>query len=128
MTNDKTPQNVAVWFELPATDLKRAVGFYERALGITLKEEMMGESHMAVFPYQEPNMTGCVVTRADLKPSADGSTVYLNANGQLTSVMARIEPAGGKLLTPKIDLPGDMGSFFQALDSEGNRIGFHSLP
>jgi len=30
MATDKAPANVAVWFEIPASDFHRAVGFYEK--------------------------------------------------------------------------------------------------
>src|SRR5229473_2039973 len=36
---EMTMSNVAVWFEIPAKDLDRAVGFYERILGARLKRE-----------------------------------------------------------------------------------------
>jgi predicted enzyme related to lactoylglutathione lyase len=35
--------------------------------------------------------------------------------------------AGGRISTPRVDLPEGMGSFVHLIDSEGNRIGLHAL-
>jgi len=35
--------------------------------------------------------------------------------------------AGGRIATPKVQLPGDMGCFAHITDTEGNRVGLHSL-
>ena len=55
-----------------------------------------------------------------------GTVVYLNCNGRLDEVAGRVEDAGGKLLTPRVDLPGEMGAIYQIADSEGNRVGLHA--
>jgi len=40
----------AVWFEIPASDLNRAVSLYEALLGIKLMQEQFGPVQMAIFP------------------------------------------------------------------------------
>ena len=115
------------WFELPAGDFARAVGFYETVLGVTLRREEMGGAKLAVFPYQPPGTGGAVILRDALRPGADGALVYLACPDGLAASMARVVPAGGRLLGPKVDLPQGMGSFVLALDTEGNRIGLHAL-
>jgi predicted enzyme related to lactoylglutathione lyase len=42
-------------------------------------------------------------------------------------VIGRVEPAGGRLAGPKVDLPQGMGSFIHVLDPEGNRVGLHGI-
>jgi hypothetical protein len=121
---------VVVWFEIPTDDFERAIGFYEAILGVALRRESMAEGiHLAVFPYEKPGISGCVVSGKPYHPARDGNgpVVYLNCDGQLDGVIARVEPAGGKLAGPKIDLPGEMGTFIHIIDSEGNRIGLHAV-
>jgi len=118
--------NVAVWFEIPARNLDRATGFYETILATHLKRETIGETAMAVFPYERPGVSGAVVAMPAAEAAAGGTIVYLNCDGKLAEVIGRVEAAGGKVLTPRVDLPGEMGSFFHIRDSEGNRIGLHA--
>ena len=59
-------------------------------------------------------------------PSVNGTLVYLNAAPSLDAVLARVEAAGGRITTPKVQLPGDMGVFAHVTDTEGNRIGLHA--
>lgn len=123
------PASVVVWFEIPSTDFERAIAFYETILGVTLRREEVSQGiRLAVFPYQSPGVSGCVVSGGPYRPAANGGgvMVYLNCDGQLDAVIARVEPAGGKLSGPKIALPDDLGSFIHIIDSEGNAVGLHA--
>jgi hypothetical protein len=62
----------------------------------------------------------------NLAGSESGTVIYLNCDGELDTVAGRVEGAGGRLLTPRVDLPGEMGAFFHIRDSEGNRVGLHA--
>lgn len=121
---------VGVWFELPAEDFDRSCGFYEDVLDVELKREDFGPMKMAVFPYLGgmDSASGCVWAGPQAaKPSLEGSTVYINADGKLDAVAGRIAGAGGAMLSPVIELPEGMGRFFIAKDTEGNRVGFHAV-
>jgi predicted enzyme related to lactoylglutathione lyase len=115
------------WFEIPVQDLARAQRFYETLLGTSLRREQMGESALAVFPYPESATGGCLMAGPGTPaPSANGTLVYLNADPSLDAVLARVERAGGRVATPKVQLPGDMGVFAHVTDTEGNRVGLHA--
>ena len=115
------------WFEIPAHDLARAQRFYETLLGTTLRREQIGESALAVFPYADSGVGGCLMAGPGTPaPSVNGTLVYLNAAPSLDAVLARVEAAGGHITTPKVQLPGDMGVFAHVTDTEGNRIGLHA--
>lgn len=115
------------WFEIPVQDLARAQRFYETLLGTSLRREQMGESALAVFPYPERATGGCLMAGPGTpEPSASGTLVYLNADPSLDAVLARVERAGGRVATPKVQLPGDMGVFAHVTDTEGNRVGLHA--
>lgn len=116
---------VPAWFEIPARDLERAVGFYEKLLATSLNREEMGPMKMAVFPHQKPQPTGAVVAADGYEPSQSGTVVYLSLD-DIRPALARVEKAGGKVLLPLTNLPDGMGVFAQLRDSEGNRVGLFS--
>jgi hypothetical protein len=121
------PQNVAVWFEIPAADFDRAVGFYEKIFATRLKREKFGPADMAVFPHDAQGVSGAVVAGEGYRPAADGSVVYLSAEKDLSGPLSRVKAAGGSVAIAKTALPEGMGYFAQFIDSEGNRVGLHSM-
>lgn len=117
-------KDVAVWFEIPAADFERAVGFYEKLIGYSLMRENMG-AQMAVFKHDHEIVSGCVMEKPGHK-GMDGVMIYLNCNGFLDEAIARVEKAGGKLRSPIVELPGNMGRFIHIEDTEGNLVGLHA--
>ncbi len=121
-------QNAVNWFELPSTDFNRAVHFYETILAVHLKQEIFGGDPNAMFPVQQADgedaAGGAIIYRAGSKPSTDGALVYLNAAGQMDTILGRIESAGGKVLLPRTSI-GDPGFIAIFLDSEGNKVALH---
>lgn len=118
--------NVVVWVEIPAADFERAVTFYETILDTRLNRETFGGPRMGVFAYDRPKVSGCVMEAPERAGSDGGTLIYLNCTGHLDAVVARVEAAGGAVLTPRIDLPPGMGAYFHIRDSEGNRVGLHA--
>ncbi len=123
-----TAPNTAVWFEIPVADLARAVRFYETVFTVTLRQEGCPDGMpMAIFPADPAAVTGCLIQHEHCKPSADGSTVYLNGGDDLSAPLARAVEAGATLVVPKTLIAPEIGYFAQFIDSEGNRVGLHSL-
>ncbi|HWZ70708.1 MAG TPA: VOC family protein [Casimicrobiaceae bacterium] len=120
-------QDALSWFEIPAADLRRATRFYEAVLGRSLKTETMGDRTLAVFPYHEPGVGGCVIAGNGHVPSPNGAVVYLDAAPKIDDALARVAAAGGRVVLDKTALPGDLGFFAHVIDSEGNRVGLHAL-
>jgi predicted enzyme related to lactoylglutathione lyase len=114
------------WFELPAHELNRAVKFYETILAVSLRREIIGDE-MGIFPSGEMGVSGCVVKSEGYEPSATGPVVYLNAEPTLGTVLSRVAPAGGSIVVPATELPQGMGFYAHILDTEGNRVGLHSM-
>jgi len=123
--SDQVRNNVAVWFEIPAADHDRCVGFYEGLFGVELHHQEMGPMKLSIFPYNDPGISGCVQSGPDAKPGGEGSVVYLNCDGRLDTVIGRVKKLGGRVATPKTALPEGMGAFAYIFDTEGNRIGLH---
>ena len=100
--------------------------FYETIFDTKLNRETFGGPKMGVFPYDRPKVSGCVMEAPERAGKDSGTVIYLNCTGHLDAVVGRVEAAGGKLLTPRIDLPPGMGAYFHIRDSEGNRVGLHA--
>jgi len=119
------PHNQVVCFDIPATDLDRALRFYSAILGSDIKKESHGPIAMGVLPHAGHDVSGCIVLAADNKPSATGPLLYLNCQGRLDAALAAVESAGGKILVAKETI-GQYGFRAVILDSEGNRLALHS--
>lgn len=120
--------NTLNWFEIPATDINRAVTFYETVFGIKMSvNEMMGMK-MAGFPMQFGNgkVSGAIVMGPMHQPSRDGVIVYFNGNPDLAGPLGKVEAAGGQILMPKTAISPEIGFMAIILDSEGNRVAMHS--
>lgn len=122
-----TQHHAVNWFEIPVAQQARAQSFYENLLGVKLEWQTMAGQTLAVFPCDEAAVGGCLMAGDGIEPSTQGTLVYLNAKPSLDAVLSRVEAAGGRITTPKVTLPGDMGVFAHVTDSEGNRIGLHAL-
>lgn len=116
-------RNAVNWFEIAVRDLDRAQKFYETVLSTALRRETMGGDTLAVFGYDADAVGGCLVRG---EPAAQGTVIYLNAAPSLDAALARVEAAGGRIATPRTELPGDMGAFAHIVDTEGNRVGLHA--
>ena len=120
-------RNALNWFEIPVRDMDRARAFYETLLATTIRRETIAPNQLGVFTYAETGVGGCLIAGATAPaPSADGTLVYLDAGASLDAVLARVEAAGGRVTTPKVQLPGAMGCFAHIADTEGNRVGLHA--
>ena len=119
-------ENALNWFEIPATDFDRAVKFYGAILQSELYCSEMNGSKMAFFPQEDRGVGGAIVCGDGYKPSVDGAIVYLNAGEDLSEILARVEPNGGKILMPKMQITEEIGSIAIFLDSEGGKVALHS--
>jgi predicted enzyme related to lactoylglutathione lyase len=123
--------NAISWFEIPATDLDRAAKFYEAIFGVTLIVMDLPNIKMRMFPIEDRmGVGGAVVDSGGFhKPSAtDGPLIYLNGNPDVQGVLDKVEAAGGKIMVPKTKISPDYGYMAVIIDTEGNRIGLHSIP
>jgi uncharacterized protein len=130
MFKENGMQHAINWFEIPVADLSRACKFYEAMTGTQLKREAFGApgEEMAIFKTDtEEGISGCLLSSPDAKPAQNGTLIYLSASPSVDAWLARVEPAGGRIVVPKTALPPGMGFFAHILDSEGNRVGLHAL-
>ena len=123
--------NAISWFEIPATNLDRAQKFYESIFGIAMIPMDLPNIKMRMFPLDDMinEIGGAVVDSGGFhKPSAtDGTLVYLNGNPNVQQVLDRVAGAGGSIMVPKTEISPEYGFMAVIQDTEGNRIGLHSL-
>jgi len=126
-----TFKNAISWFEIPAIDLNRAQQFYEAIFGTSLTPLDLPNIKMRMFPLEDMmGVGGAIVDSGGFhKPSAtDGPLIYLNANPDVQIVLDKVEAAGGKIMVPKTMISPEYGFMAVIIDTEGNRIAFHSVP
>ena len=123
---EETPRHAIDWFEIPVRNMDRAAAFYEALLAISIRRETIAPNTLGLFSYGGNGVGGCLIAGDNVPaPAANGTLVYLDAAPSLDAVLARVEAAGGRITTPKVQLPGDMGCFAHIIDTEGNRVGLH---
>ena len=124
--------NAISWFEIPATDLARATKFYETIFGLSLIVMDMPNIKMRMFPLDDmmTQVGGAVVDSGGFhRPSAtEGPLIYLNGNPDVQAILDKVEAAGGKVIVPKTEISPEYGYMAVFIDTEGNRIGLHSVP
>lgn len=125
-----TQKNVISWFEIPTVDIQRAQKFYETILEVKLTPLELENFKMRMFPTADPQGVGGTLIHSGefYKPSAtEGPLVYLNVNPDIQMVLDKVEKAGGKILQSKTQISPEYGYMAMILDTEGNRIAFHSM-
>ncbi len=112
-------QNIGVWFEIPVSDLAAAKVFYQQATGLSLNDQEMGPNTVAVFAYDGEGVSGHLY---EGKPAAGGNgpTIHIAVSGTVEEAIERTKQAGGKVVTPVIEIPA--GRFAYAV---GSRWQFH---
>ena len=113
-------------FEIPATDLARAIQFYQGILDIPIEKMEIPEMKMGLFPFEGQHTIGVIIQGEGYTPSTEGITMYLNGGEDLQIILSRVEEKGGEILVPKTAHADESGFFALFIDTEGNRLGLHS--
>ena len=113
-------------FEIPATEISRAVDFYRGILDIKIEKMDFPGMQMGLFPSEGQVTFGVIIQGEDYTPSANGVTIYLDGGDNLQVILDKVEKKGGKIVVPKTLHADESGYFAILIDTEGNRIGLHS--
>ncbi len=122
-------KNAISWVEIPVLDFGRAKNFYSIIYDYEMPEMMMGPQQMGFLLYDQPGggIGGAIVKGEGYVPSNQGVKVYLNAGEDLSTVLDKVENAGGKVIMPKMQITPELGHFAIFEDTEGNLISLHSI-
>ena len=120
------PEHFTVWAEIPTTDIKRAVRFYNRVFNLDMTiDETTGPNPMAVFPTSSKNgIAGHIYPGQPAEPGC-GPTVHFAAPDTLEDALERVKTAGGEVLSAPIQIPA--GRFAYCRDPDGNSVGLFSV-
>ncbi len=114
------------WFEIPATDINRAVTFYNKVFSLSLEVLDFGTEKMACFP-EINGVSGAITETDSLKPSASGTLITLDGGDDLNDLLPIIESAGGSIIRPKTKIEVEGRGYFALFsDCEGNTLGLYS--
>ena len=122
-------KNMVGYFEIPVTDLDRAIGFYTSVFGYEFTRQAIDGNEMALFPEvteSSRNISGALAKGPTYKPSTSGTLVYFQTD-DIERILKAANAHGGKTLYPKTSI-GNLGFVAEFQDSEGNRIGLHQDP
>jgi uncharacterized protein len=114
--------NTAAYFEIPVTDMSRAMKFYKAVFAVDFTMESIDNNEMALFPFTETGtgITGALAKGEIYKPSKTGTLIYLHT-ADIEKTLSAVLQNGGKTLYPKTSI-GNTGFVAELEDSEGNRI------
>jgi predicted enzyme related to lactoylglutathione lyase len=125
-------QNAISWFEIATTDIDRAQKFYEAVFSINMIPMDLPNIKMRMFPLDDmmTQVGGALVDSGGFHKASvtDGPLIYLNANPDVQNVLDKVEAAGGGIIVPKTEISPEYGFMAVITDTEGNRIGLHSVP
>ena len=119
---EKLPK--VIHFEIPATDTKRAVAFYEQAFGWKIKKygEDMDYWLVEAGEEKEPGINVAISKRSYTNPT----TVNTISITSFEDSVEKIKAAGGGVLTPKMAVP-NVGYMAYCKDTEGNIFGIMQM-
>lgn len=119
--------NAINWFEIPVTDFARAKKFYETILATEIMEMPFPNGKYGILPCDmQKGVGGGLAQGEGFEPSDKGTVVYLNGGDDLSLPLSRVEQAGGKVIMSKTSI-GENGFMAHFIDTEGNRVAFHSM-
>jgi predicted enzyme related to lactoylglutathione lyase len=119
--------NPVIWFEIPVENMERGKAFYEAVFGQKLTLLEMGPRQMAMFSMEMgiPGIGGALVKEEHFVPAYAGTIVYFSV-ADITGTLNKVVANNGKELIPKTSI-GEYGFCAYFEDSEGNRIGLHTM-
>lgn len=115
-------KNIGTYFEIPVTDLERAVKFYSSVFGCEFTRENIHGNEMALFPSKgkATGITGALAKGDIYKPSTSGTLIYLSTE-DIEKALEKVKSQGGEILFPRT-AAGEYGYVAEFKDLEGNRV------
>ncbi|WP_057939848.1 VOC family protein [Algoriphagus resistens] len=111
------------WFEIPVTNMDRAIDFYQQVFDCELQKIDLGDFQLTRFP----GVGGSLVLHKDFyQPSNTAGPLLYFSSDDVSIELAKVEAAGGIVQLPKRKISSEFGYMGVFLDSEGNRIALHS--
>lgn len=117
--------NPVTYFEIPVSDMERAITFYEAVFTLSLRREIIDGHDMALFPFNENGggISGALAKGDSYVAAQSGPRLYFFV-GSIDQTLDSAIANGGSIAYEKTFT----GSFWVAefVDSEGNQIALSS--
>ncbi len=118
--------NPVVYFEIPVTNMERAMHFYHTVFGFEFElDRSIEDNEMAYFPFKEDKsgISGALAKGEIYVPTRNGVLIYFMTL-DIDRTLERSTASGATILFPKTS---NDGTYYVAEieDTEGNRIGLH---
>ncbi|XHH10413.1 MAG: VOC family protein [Candidatus Bathyarchaeia archaeon] len=118
--------HTVIHFEIPAIDVEKLRLFYEQLFGWKIFQYPGPIDYWIIQTVptdekgmlQHPGINGGMYK----KPQPDVKPLNYYAVESITDFLAKIEKLGGKVISPKMEVP-DVGWVAAAMDPEGNQFG-----
>lgn len=115
------------WIEIPVSDIARAKRFYGAITQGQLHELTIGPTTYAIFATEDESNCGALAQGPDYKPSREGALIYLDGGDDLSVLLRRVVASGGTVTLDKTFISEQAGYIGLFIDTEGNRVGVHSM-
>ena len=112
-------QSIVVWSEIPVSDMKKAVAFYNEVFDWQMTIDESGPNPMAILGGNMDTAGGHLYPGTPA--SGNGPTVHIAVSDRLEDATIRCRKAGGTVIGDIVTIPP--GRFVYANDPDGNSIG-----
>ena len=121
----KMNTNPVSYFEIPVSDMDRAIEFYEVVFSVSLERTTIDGNEMALFPFDEGGggISGALAKGDSYVPSASGPRIYFSVE-DIDKTLSQAVEMGGEIAYPKTSVDNFWVAEFK--DSEGNQIALSS--
>ncbi|MDP2388425.1 MAG: VOC family protein [Bacteroidota bacterium] len=133
-------QGEITWFEIPVSDLDRAMKFYSNVLSIKMEKTIFIDKEYAIFNKDKGSLKGVLALKENHQPCHGIVLFFYTVD--LSESMKAVEVSGGKIIISKTLLKkkasggamtisnnlidGNIGYYAEIIDSEGNQICLYS--
>lgn len=119
--------NPVGWFEIYVQDMDRAKAFYQSTFQVELTRLNSPDVELWSFPMEMDKWgAGGALVKMDGVSSGGNSTLVYFSCADCAVEASRVVEAGGQILRDKWSI-GEYGFIALVIDTEGNKIGLHSL-
>lgn len=113
--------NPVVYFEIPVTDINKAIQFYKTVFDVEFEKENIDHNEMALFPFYSngSGISGALAKGEIYQPTKNGVLIYFTTDN-IDDTLNKAIAGGGQILYPATD--NGIGLVAEFEDTEGNRI------
>jgi predicted enzyme related to lactoylglutathione lyase len=128
------------WFEIPVSDIDRAIAFYREILGVKIEKKMLLDKHYGIFDKGVLGIGGVLVQKENYSPGkgtilffsvidlSDVLKTSLEYKGRIIlpkTLIKQMNSDGNTVITQNL-IDDNIGYYAEITDSEGNHIGLYS--